>query len=745
MKHPALFTTAALFLSLLQTSLLPAQTTVDTDTLEIYERLLMERITVVSTPAWKTEIPGAASYVNSAELERQGYTDIHRVLRHVAGVNIQEEDGFGLRPNIGLRGAGMERSTKINLMEDGVLIAPAPYSAPAAYYFPSVGRMSAVEVRKGSAQIKYGPNTTGGAINMITTRIPHRLTGKAEASVGEFGSNKLHANIGTSGRNFGFLIEGMQMRNDGFKQLDGGGDTGFRIYDFMGKAMARTNPDAPVYQRFELKAGFYDEISDETYLGLSRADFESNPLRRYAGSREDRMDARHLHLMGRHFMQFSERFDITTTLYRNSFTRDWYKLQSVDGLGLSSVLNDPEAYVTAFGYLRGADSPENTLIVRSNNREYLSQGIESIFALNLGPGSVDNQFELGVRIHQDEEDRFQYEDGYRMQSGRMILTDAGVPGTQANRIGSATALSFFLKDKISYGNWTFTPGVRLENIWFESRNYGAQDLDRTGSQLSANDYTVNVIVPGAGVTYGISDRFTLIAGIHKGFSPPSPGSANETRSEESINYETGFRYGGSVLNGEVIGFFNDYQNLLGSDLAAGGGGGTTAQFNAGKVRVFGLELSATLDLTDLELFSGLPFALPLSANYTFTDASFRSDFESRFDPWGAVASGDKIPFIPVHQFNAALGILFDRLELNLNATTMDRMRTRAGSGPLDETFSTDGYFLLDVSTSYRVTAIMSAFLSVRNLLDSHYIVSDRPAGVRPGLPRMLTGGIRLSI
>lgn len=60
------------------------------------------------------------------------------------------------------------------------LAAPAPYSAPAAYYFPNVARMEAVEVLKGSSQVQYGPFTTGGAINLVSTPIPNNLSGKAE-------------------------------------------------------------------------------------------------------------------------------------------------------------------------------------------------------------------------------------------------------------------------------------------------------------------------------------------------------------------------------------------------------------------------------------------------------------------------------------------------------------------------------------------------------------------------------------
>lgn len=72
---------------------------------------------------------GSAHVVTKAELRAAQATDLHRVLYQIPGVSIQEEEGFGNRPNIGIRGTGVERSQKVTLMEDGILAAPAAYSA----------------------------------------------------------------------------------------------------------------------------------------------------------------------------------------------------------------------------------------------------------------------------------------------------------------------------------------------------------------------------------------------------------------------------------------------------------------------------------------------------------------------------------------------------------------------------------------------------------------------------------------
>ena len=182
----------------------------------------LEEVTIVGSREDVRNMPGAAHVVGPGDLARFAYTDIQRMARQVPGVSIQVEDGFGLRPNISIRGVASERSGRITLLEDNVLIAPAPYSAPSAYYFPTAGRMHSFEVLKGPAAITQGPYTIGGAFNLLSTPIPSEMTGSVVAEGGQHGTWRLHATYGGStDGDLGFLIETHQWGSDGYQAVVG--------------------------------------------------------------------------------------------------------------------------------------------------------------------------------------------------------------------------------------------------------------------------------------------------------------------------------------------------------------------------------------------------------------------------------------------------------------------------------------------------------------------------------------------
>lgn len=705
--------------------------------------VVLNRFSVVGGKDGLGRIHGSAHYLGSEELNRRKllYDDVNAILRAIPGINIQEEDGYGLRPNIGIRGTGSERSSKITLMEDGVLIAPAPYAAPAAYYAPVAGRMNAIEIRKGSSQIKYGPHTIGGAINFVSTPIPDDLEWFGDFEAGADETGKAWVGIGDARDHFGWLAETYQIRTSGFKELDGGGDTGFDVHDYRLKLRMNTDRKAPLYQQLELKLGVYDETSNETYLGLTEADFRNQPFRRYRASSEDVMRADHRQFQLRHAIRFPAGPDVNTVVYHNDFARNWYKLDRVNGVAIADILSDPDRHLDALAVLRGSDSEVNALTVRANNRDYASTGVQSVIGLVAAAGVSEHEIEVGLRYHRDEEDRFQHEDGFQMSAGQMARTSTGSPGSQSNRVSEATARAVFVQDRVEIGRWSLTPGVRYESIDFTRTDYGADDPARAAPERVRETH-VDAWIPGLGIGYEFGPGIDLFGGVHRGFGPPGPGADDHTEAERSLNYELGLRLTGSNAEAQATVFYNDYENILGrATLAVGDDAGDGELFNGGAARVSGIELALS---SDQPFGSSQRWSTPVRLAYTYTSTEFGTSFESSFPPWGAVEKGDELPYIPRHQLHAAIGIDHPVWMIELTADHLSVARTQAGRGAIPPGQGTDDYTIWSVSSEYTLSPWATLFAGVQNITAAEYVVARRPAGARPGLPRTALAGIRIS-
>ena len=688
---------------------------------------------------------GSAYYVSPQELKSMGYTDIGRILRSVPGVNLYEEDGFGLRPNISLRGTKAERSERITIMEDGILAAPAPYAAPAAYYFPNAGRMSAIEVLKGSSQVQYGPFTTGGAINLVSTPIPRSFHPVFTSSYGSFNTFKSHLTLGNSYRFGGFMAEYLRYQSDGYRRGPRDEKTPFERNDWVVKGRLNTDNEEGLNHALEIKVGYAAERSDETYVGLSEADFAVNPRLRYAGTLMDNLTTRHLQTSLTYRMELMNRLTVQADLYRNSFHRNWYKLNDIrigsskhEIRGVRAVLEDPLTNEAYLGVLRGErDFSEDGLIVRANNRNYKSQGFQTKaeFKHPLWGGYLS--VEGGFRAHYDEEDRFTWEDAFAMREGSMKLFEPGIPGTQANRITSAQALSSYLLSKFTYRSFTITAGVRYEDVYLLKQDFGKEDVRRTGKIREEISNHARGVIPGIGLLYKMPNGFTSFVGVHKGFAPP--GADLYQKPESSINSELGARYTHKDLRVEAIAFLNHYSHMLGSDLQAMGGQGTLEQFNIGEAVVKGMELLVSCQ----PLPEQWGIRMPLQLTYTYTNTRMLNTFYN--GTWGQVTAGDEIPYIFRNAANLRIGLETGRLALNAGIRYNGNMRTAPGQGEIARDELIPSHTTVDGSFHFRLSRAVTLTMTGINLTNLTYISSRHPAGIRMGHPLGIYAGLNLNL
>lgn len=683
--------------------------------------------------------PGSAILLDELELEKFEYTDIHRILNAVPGVNLQEEDGYGLRPNIGLRGTSPERSKKVTVMEDGVLAVPAPYSAPAAYYFPNVSRMSAVEVFKGPSTIQYGPATVGGAINLVSRHIPYAAEGELDVQYGTDNYQRVNVYQGQQVGDFSYLVEGLRISADGFKELDTGGDTGFVRNDALIKTQWQVMGE--ISHVFQLKLGYADESSDETYLGLSKADFDADPFRRYAASQLDLSEWQHTQFQLTHTMETSE-LTISTDVYRNDFSRDWFKLNGFNSSSISilDAINDPSTNSSYYNVLTGAaasSSAQEQLRIGNNGREYVSQGIQTRFNQSFFTSGAVHSVEVGIRLHQDTVDSFHTEQNYVMAVGGSLTAVAGTFKTTVDSEIQANALALYIQDEIELGDSTITVGVRNENIETTKSSFGTL----TGTLESEEVLTQSVILPGVGVFRKMNQDLGVLAGIYKGFTAATPSGNSNIEPEFSTNYELGFRYSG-LGQLEVVGFINDYDQFTGSCAQSQGCDGDIAgtQANAGSALVFGLE-AGWRHRVELNAYT-----VPVSFTYTYSNGQFQEDFTDTNGVFGEkgqeIKSGYELGYLPAHKLNLQAGLNVEKWALNASLLYQTEMRTISGEGSIPDAEKVPAYGVLDLSATYQVLADLEVYGALDNVLDETYLVSSKPYGYRPGKPQSVNFGVK---
>ena len=701
----------------------------DEDTEEI-----IESVTIIGSAEDLRKLPGSGQIITNDDLLKAMDTDIQKILTAVPGLYMRTEEGYGLRPNISIRGTAIERSAKVAIMEDGVLVAPSPYTSSSAYYFPTTGRIHSVEVLKGPAAVSQGPQTIGGAINLISTPIPSSPSGKFVQELGENGMMRTHAYFGGSSGNFGALVEVHEHESDGFDSIANvGGDTGFDKSDFVFKARYESGAHSLTLKMVDL-----DETSNQSYVGLSQASFNANPRLRYGATAYDKMmndgDQTSLTYVG----DF-ENFNVQFTSWQNDYYRDWFKVSDFNNKKAHGEQDDINELISDAnnGSANAQAILDGKLPVqieyKHNNRYYTNEGYQFTINTSLGIHNLT----LGYRDMEDSESRVQAHEYADQAADGSLSALYGYIGlnNSNNRLRESSATSYYLQDTMDFGKLDVTLGYRSEDYDQRHRRWSDRagpnlTLVRTGEAdnrdtFTKNDHTTSSI----GATYDLSDNLTLVAGFHEGMTPMFGADP-----EEADNTELGVRYSKGTTDIEVFYFSSEYSNLAAECTLVSGAAcnaDESAVFSGGAADVEGIEFSGSW------ILQGDGVSYPIALAYTSTDATFKNSSES--DYFGVVAAGDDLPYVPSSSMSLVAGFVTDNgLSGNMRLIDVGSSCSIAACGTYNKI---NAHTIIDLNIRKALNESMDIYAIIENVSDDADIISRAPSdGARSQKPRTIKVG-----
>ncbi|WP_431025846.1 TonB-dependent receptor family protein [Halomonas sp. H5] len=516
-----------------------------------------------------TTYSGARTVIGPERLHDSGALNIEDAMRSVPGVQVLDETGTGVLPNIGLRGLNPLRSERLKMMVDGYPIAIGPYSNVGVSLFPvTLQGIDTIDVVRGGAAVHYGPNNVGGVVNFLTRPIP----GEVEQTLSErvtIAEDSGHVFHDTYYRVGGFVTDDLALQFQA--NLQGG--EGFREHS-----------DTDV-QNFQLDAEYF--IDDRNTLDASlqyyEVDAELPGALSPAAYARDRSDSQRPHdayeadmLRGTLAWTFAPSNDVEFT-WRNFAHRADRTFFFGQDLVSGGHWADPAATSSHV-----ADSPRLFRVWGTEPRLTVRQGLHTV---TLGARYVSEEVDFDVN-------RENLGDGSHGEVRRWDL--------------ETDAVALYASDTLSLmdGRLEVTPGVRYEDV--------RMDFYDALSDTSATNDT-DELLPGLTVGFAATDEVFLFANAQKSLVPVQIAQATrdgDVANETAWNYELGARVEVTpTLSASATLFRIDYEDQIQFDKAG------DRYVNLGETRHEGIELEADWRATE---------RLSLGLGYTHLSSEQRS-------------------------------------------------------------------------------------------------------------------------
>jgi hemoglobin/transferrin/lactoferrin receptor protein len=537
-------------------------------------------VTVTRSPEALFDVPGTASVISAEELERRNAQSPRDAIRYEPGVSIGNSPTRTGATNYAIRGIGGNR---VRLQIDDVRVPDYPgTNAGAGTYtrdFVDLENVKRIEIVRGPASALYGSDALGGVVAYVTKDPSDYLdlTGKDV-----YGSIKTAFNGADT--SFSETLTGaaragkvqallLYTRRDG-QEVDPGGNKSanpqsYDVNNFLGKLLlAATDTDTlRLIGEFTIKDTDTKLRTEESSTVLASNNADTNQ--------------------------------------RLRLSLDWTHDAPIGFIDTTRLL----AYVTFL------DRQEVNKQFRSGNLYRFTDldfhqniyGTEAQFISRTALGDVPNVFTYGLSLDftttTRPRDRFQT----NLTTGTSTKVVAGETFPNKNFPDTETLLAgVYLQDKITAGRFTILPAIRLDYYHLNPKP------DQKFANSNSSNFTVDelnefAVSPKLGLTYALTDQFTLFGQYAHGFRAPPYDDANfgftnnafgyqilpnpNLKPEESDGVEAGIR--GRFEDGSsfsLAGFYNRYKDFIESVFI--GMNGPLQQFqsqNIPRVTIYGAE------------------------------------------------------------------------------------------------------------------------------------------------------------